>query len=105
MDFEQFWDLIAPDIAFQNRYNAAHKEWEQCSPAKRQAIMDWLHKHGAYSRRNPYFFIKDFRSEDHICFLRGDEPGDLVQVRYNGLFKICTRDTMQKYGLEYVRDW
>lgn len=105
MDFEQFWDLIAPDISFQNRYNAAQKEWERCSPEKRQAILSWLRKHGSYSQRNPYFFIKDFRPENSLSFLTGDEPGDLVQVRYNGIYKICTRETMRKFNLEYVKDW
>ena len=38
-------------------------------------------------------------------FLKGDEPGDLVQVLYNGSYKICTRDTMKQFGLEWVRDW
>jgi hypothetical protein len=103
MDFEQFWDLIAPDISFQNRYNAAQKEWELCSPRKQQAIMDWLRIHGSYSQRNPYFFIKDFKPDPP--FLHGDEKGDLVMVRYKGLYKICTRETMQQFKLEYVRDW
>ena len=35
----------------------------------------------------------------------GETDEDLVQVRYNGAYKICTRDTMKLYGLEWVRDW
>ena len=36
----------------------------------------------------------------------GGETGeDLVQVRYNGLFKICTRETMNLFNLEFVKNW
>ena len=38
-------------------------------------------------------------------FLKGNEGGDLVQVKYRGLFKICTRETMNKFKLEFVKDW
>ena len=38
-------------------------------------------------------------------FLKGNEEGDLVQVRYNGLYKICTRETMKKFNLEFVKNW
>ena len=54
--------------------------------------------------RNPYFFLNNF-PEPQPTFLRGDEPGDIVQVRYNGAYKICTRDTMERFELEFVRDW
>ena len=29
----------------------------------------------------------------------------LVQVRYNGMYKICTRKTMEEFNLEFVRVW
>ena len=54
--------------------------------------------------KNPYFFVLDF-PEPQPTFLRGDEGGDLVQVRYNGLYKICTRETMELFNLEFVKNW
>ncbi|MBQ3673588.1 MAG: hypothetical protein II928_03855 [Paludibacteraceae bacterium] len=53
---------------------------------------------------NPYFFVADF-PEPQPVFLRGDETGDIVQVRYNGAYKLCTRETMNLFHLEWVRDW
>ena len=38
-------------------------------------------------------------------FLKGDEGGDLVQVMYGGKYKICTRETMNKFNLKFVKDW
>ena len=54
--------------------------------------------------KNPYFFVLDF-PEPQPTFLRGDEGGDLVQVRYKGLYKICTRETMELFNLEFVKNW
>ena len=54
--------------------------------------------------KNPYFFVQDY-PEPQPVFLRGDESGDIVQVRYNGAYKLCTRATMELFGLEWVRDW
>ena len=53
---------------------------------------------------NPYFFVVDFPDPQPV-FLRGDEGDDIVQVKYNGTFKLCTRATMELFGLEWVRDW
>ena len=109
MDFETYWNLFSPSEDFTNRKEPARRLWAQ-HPEKHEPIIRWLRAHGSYKGRNPYFFIQDFQvkqSPIHAepTFLRGDEPGDLVQVRYNGLYKICTRETMKEYGLEYVRDW
>ena len=40
--------------------------------------------------------------EQNACFRQGIP---LVQVRYNDRYLICTRQTMQEFGLEYVREW
>ncbi len=105
--FDKYWDTIKPEPHFESRKEAARVAWET-SPEKQQAIMAWLQQHGAYPDRNPYFFIVDFQLRNNLGepqWLRGDEGGDLVQVKYNGLFKICTRATMELFGLEWVRDW
>ena len=60
MDFETYWTLFRPDEQFENRREAAEQEWNK-HPEKHEAILAWLHKHGAYKGRNPYFFIQDFR--------------------------------------------
>ena len=61
IDFETYWTLFQPEAQFENRKDATRMIWETCSLEKKHAIIAWLHKHGAYKGRNPYFFIQDFR--------------------------------------------
>ena len=51
-----------------------------------------------------FIFVQDF-PEPKPVFLRGDEGGDIVQVKYNGTYKLCHRATMELFGLEWIRDW
>ena len=88
MDFETFWELFSPDTCFLNRFEAARKAWDNTPADKQQAIIAWLRQHGAYKKRNPYFFILDFRPQSA-------EPTDMngralkqgvqyVTAKYNG---------------------
>ena len=107
MDFNDYWQLIGGDVKFSDRKTATENLWAQ-HPEKHEAIIGWLKKHGQYPGRNPYFFILDWQQKRNIRqpeFLRGDEGGDLVQVRYNGRYKICTRETMELFNLEFVKNW
>ena len=81
--FEKFWKYFAPSAEYHNRRAATQHPGDQ---------------------QNPYFFVQDF-PEPQPDFLRGDEGGDIVQVRYNGAYKLCTRATMELFGLEWVRNW
>ncbi len=107
--FEKFWKFfsVAMPTEFNNRYGATKIAFEQRSEVAQRAIVEAAQE-GAPGHPgddpNPYFFVVDF-PEPQPSFLRGDEPGDLVQVKYRGAFKICTRATMKLFGLEYVRDW
>lgn len=105
-EFYTFWNAYNPDeTRFPNRRAATFREWQKKSEKARQAMLEAVKKdNGALRRKNPFFFVQNF-TEDEPTFLKGNEAGDLVQVRHNGLFKICTRDTMRQFGLEYVRDW
>ena len=106
-DFETYWEKIGGDIHFANRKAATEREWSR-HPDKHRPIILWLVEHGTYPQRNPFFFIQDFKirkTPGLPTFLRGDEGGDLVQVRYNGLYKICTRETMELFNLEFVKNW
>lgn len=104
-DFQDFWTAYKVDlIRFPNRQQATYALWRTRNPATRKAILERVKREGAPKWKNPYFYVQDFEDIEPT-FLRGDEGGDLVQVRYKGLYKICTRETMREYGLEYVRDW
>ena len=110
LDFMDFWFLFSAPKDKLNRENACRRLWESTtfSRAKKQAIMKELTEHqmnGTMTEeRNPYFFLNNF-SEPQPVFLRGDESGDIVQVRYNGAYKLCTRETMELFNLQWERDW
>ena len=105
--FEKFWKFFSPAPEFHNRYGATKIAFEQRSEVAQQAIVEAAQE-GAPGHPgdnpNPYFFVVDFPDPQPV-FLRGDETGDIVQVRYNGAYKLCTRATMELFGLEWVRDW
>ena len=108
MDFEQdFWDLIKPDITFANRHAAAEQAWSNSPPEKRQAMTAWLRKRGAYPKRNPYFFIIDFR-------MPAEEPTNMngralkegvryVSALYNGQWGMYTEEDVKKFNLKTTK--
>ena len=110
LDFKDFWFLFSAPKDKLNRENACRRLWESTtfSRAKKQAIIKELTNHqmdGTFTEeRNPYFFLNNF-PEPQPVFLRGDESGDIVQVRYNGAYKLCTRETMELFNLQWERDW
>ena len=105
--FEKFWKFFNPAPEFHNRRAAAQMIFEARSHAAQRAMVEAAQE-GAPGHpgdnQNPYFFVQDF-PEPQPVFLRGDEGGDIVQVRYNGTFKLCHRATMELFGLEWIRDW
>ena len=108
LDFKDFWISFVVPIEYENRKTACRNLWANFSEVKRNAILCELQRLCEEGRtteeRNPYFYLNNYK-EPQPDFLRGDEPGDIVQVRYNGAYKLCTRDTMELFNLEFVRDW
>ena len=60
-EFEDFWDLYNPDAEYNNRRSATCREWQKCDESKRKAIMEWLQTNRPPAKKNPFFFIQDFR--------------------------------------------
>ena len=105
--FEKLWKFFNPAPEYLNRRAAAQMIFEARSEAAPRAMIEAAQEGGGYhpgDQQNPYFFVQDF-PEPQPIFLRGDEGGDIVQVRYNGAYKLCTRATMELFGLEWVRNW
>ena len=102
-DFEKFFKKFEPQ--FKNRLAATNIEWDKRSLAAQKAMCEALKDEpdGSISR-NPYFFVQDF-PEPQPKWLRGDEGGDIVQVKYNGTYPLCSRADMELFGLQWVRDW
>ena len=101
---------------FERREASLMKLWNECSEVKRREI---LAKLAAYNvgvdfdafKPNPIFFLQDF-PEPQPTFLSGQEQDrlreqgiPLVQVKYNGKFLICTRETKELFNLEFMRNW
>ena len=108
LEFKDFWASFIVPVEYENRKNACRNLWANFSDVKKNAIICELQSLCEEGRtteeRNPYFYLNNYE-EPQPVFLRGDETGDIVQVRYNGTFKLCTRATMELFGLEWVRDW
>ena len=107
--FEKFWKYfsVAMPAEFNNRRAATQMLFEARSEVAQKAIVEAAQEGGGGhpgDQQNPYFFVQDF-PEPQPKWLRGDEGGDIVQVKYNGQFKLCTRATMELFGLQWVRDW
>ncbi len=107
--FEKFWKYfsVAMPAEFNNRRAATQMLFEARSEVAQKAIVEAAQEGGGGhpgDQQNPYFFVQDF-PEPQPTFLRGDESGDIVQVKYNGAYKLCYRDTMEFFGLEFVRNW
>ena len=113
-DFNAFWIFFNPRPEFANRKKATWEIWKTKTPVARKAILEAAQE-GAPGHpgdnSNPYFFVVDF-PEPQPVFLSGQEQDrlreqgiPLVQVKHNGKFLICTRETMTLFGLEFVRDW
>ena len=105
--FDKFWNYFKPSAEYQNRRAATQMLFEARSEVAQKALVEAAQEGGGChpgDKQNPYFYVQDF-PEPQPVFLRGDEGGDIVQVRYNGAYKLCTRATMELFGLEWVRDW
>ena len=107
--FGKFWKYFSKAMPpeFNNRMSATKIAFEQRSEVTQKAMVEAAQE-GAPGhpgdQQNPYFFVVDFPDPQPV-FLRGDEEGDIVQVRYNGAYKLCHRATMELFGLEWVMDW
>ena len=109
--FTTIWALLYENGSAARKEEGTRAYWDTLSPTQQQqvftTITDKLQK-GLFVHYDPIRALRENLRRGQAAeptFLRGDEGGDLVQVRYNGLYKICTRDTMKAFKLEYVRDW
>ena len=89
---------------------AAKNAWQKCSDVKKRQLIEAV-KSGAHFKPRLDWLIADF-PEPEPTFLSGQEQDEyhrqgipLVQVKYNGKFLICTRETKELFNLEFVRDW
>ena len=114
--FEKFWKFFSVSMptVFHNRKGATKIAFEKRSEVAQRAMIEAAQE-GAPGHpgdsSNPYFFVVDF-PEPTPDFLSGQEQDrlreqgiPLVQVKYNGKFLICTRETKELFNLEFMRNW
>ena len=107
--FEKFWEYFSKAMPseFHNRKGATKIAFAQRSEVAQRAMIEAAQE-GAPGhpgdQQNPYFFVVDF-PEPQPKFLRGDEDEDIVWVKYGDGYKLCSRETMKRFGLEYYREW
>ena len=102
--FNELWSQMQVDERrWPNRYAATFNMWRARSRVAQESMAEKAK--GGIGDKNPYFFVQDFPEPQPTWKTGGETDEDLVQVKYNGQFKICTRDTMNRFGLEWVRDW
>ena len=103
-DFEKFFDKFSAE--YRNRFAATQLLWDHRSKAAQEAMWNEVKDEQDFMvDKNPYFFVQNFREPTPDWKTGGETDLDLVQVRYGDRYKICTRATMELFGLEYVRDW
>ena len=117
---QKLWQLLQPSMVFdtRGRYEKCRLIWEALDEAQHRRIYNSIaakKQNGEFVHPNPCFALDDAMQDDEYAqtkkrqktpeFLKGDEGGDLVQVKYKGAYKICTRKTMEEYHLEFVKNW
>ena len=118
ISFNLIWSLLYQNGASPKKEEGTRRYWETLTVEQQQFVLTTITqklKEGAFVHFDPIRAIQEtlrrFKSvgpsflsgpEQNACFRQGIP---LVQVRYNDRYLICTRQTMQQFGLEYVRDW
>ena len=111
-EFEPTWNALYENGSSQRNKEATRHFWDTLTPEQQHAAFTNITRKRNENRFLQYDPIRAIKENIRTIkvleptFLRGDEKGyDLVQVHYQDRFLICTRQTMQQFGLEYVRDW
>jgi hypothetical protein len=112
MDFNSIWLLLLQNGASPKKEEGTRRYWLTLSDDKQQAAFNNISRKLAaqdFVHYDPIRAIKENSwqaKEPQPEWKRGNETDeDLVQVRYNGLYKICTRQTMNMFNLEFVKNW
>ena len=110
--FEIVWRALFENGSSNRNRDATFRFWNTLTVEQQQLAAEKIPQkvaQGKYVQYDPIRAIKEnIRTYDQPqpeWKTGGETDLDLVQVKYNGRFKICTRATMELFGLEWVRDW
>ena len=111
IEFNDIWQLLLENGASPRKEEGTRRYWNTLGADKQQAAFNNISRKLAahdFVHYDPIQAIKEnswLAKQPQPEWLRGNESGDLVQVRYNGCFKICTREAMNLFNLEFVKNW
>ena len=109
--FETVWNALVENGTSKRNHDATERFWRTLMPKQQEMayrIIPRKVRDGKFVQYDPIRAIKENIRSHQLPqpeFLRGDEEGELVQVLYNGLYKICTPETAKAYGLQIIRTW
>ena len=109
--FTNIWQLLLDNGASPRKEEGTRRYWLTLSDQQQALAFNSISRklsERAFVHYDPIRAIKENSwqvKQPQPVFLRGDESGDIVQVRYNGAYKLCYRSTMDLFNLEFVRDW
>ena len=110
----RMWQKLYANGASSKQEEGTRRYWVTLSPEDQQRVFTTITQKldkGKFVWYDPIRAIQENlrrngkQAIDGPEFLKGDEGGDLVQVKYNGMYKICTRETAVTFGLEIIRTW
>ena len=111
IEFNNIWQLLLQNGASPKKEEGTRRYWLTISNEQQQFAFQNISRKLAtrdFVHYDPIRAIKENSwqaKSSQPVFLRVDEGGDIVQVKYNGTFKLCHRATMELFGLEWIRDW
>ena len=112
INFDAYWQAIGAEPEFATYKNATREQWA-AYPDKQRPIMEWLHKHGPYKGRNPYFFIQDFKIRTSATILREPTnykgkplPSDkqVLSAKYKGEWGMYTQEDVDYFKMEVYHE-
>ena len=116
--FTNIWQLLLDNGASPRKEEGTRRYWLTLSDQQQALAFNSISRklsERAFVHYDPIRAIKENSwqvKQPQPTFLSGQDQDKLrslgiplVQVRYNGRFLICTQEEMQKFNLEWVRDW
>ena len=107
--FGRLWDAMDVDEdMFPGRRAATFRIWKDKPEHIKKAMEDYLLEHGAPKKKNPYFFVAEFKIKSSEPI---GEPTDMngralkkgvqyITAKYNGRWGLYSKDDVELFGLE-----
>ena len=112
--FINIWALLHEHGASSKKEQGTRRFWDTLTPEEQERAFSNISRKlqtGEFVHYDPIRAIKEnlrttSRDQPRPQWLRGDEKDlDIVQVHIGDAYKLCTRETMDTFNLQYVKDW